>query len=51
MTPARIGPTRIHSKAGSQPNVSPARIGPTMGPAAAMAEKCWLSKNFASIGA
>src|SRR5688572_9695947 len=38
--PIRIEPTRIQISAGSQPNVSPARIGPTIGPAAAIAEKC-----------
>ena len=48
--PMKIEPTRIQSSAGSQPNITPARIGPTIGPAAAIAEKCWLSRNFGSIG-
>jgi hypothetical protein len=38
--PMKIEPMRIQISAGSQPNVRPARIGPTIGPAAAMAEKC-----------
>jgi hypothetical protein len=38
--PIRIAPIMIHSSAGSQPNASPARIGPTTGPAAAIAVKC-----------
>ncbi len=48
--PIKIEPTRIHSQAGNQPNETPATIGPTIGPAAAIAEKCWLSKNLGSIG-
>ena len=48
--PMKIEPTRIQISAGSQPNISPARIGPTIGPAAAIAEKCCPSRNFGSIG-
>ena len=38
------------SSAGSQPKAIPARMGPTIGPAAAMAEKCWFSNGPASHG-
>ena len=38
--PIKIEPTMIHSHAGNHPNHIPARIGPTIGPAAAIAEKC-----------
>jgi len=48
--PMNIEPTRIQMRAGSQPNVRPARIGPTMGPAAAMAEKCWGTSDEGEIG-
>ena len=48
--PMKMLPNRIHAKAGTQPKANPAAIGPTIGPAAAMAEKCWLIKNFGSIG-
>ena len=33
-------PKAIHIRHGSQPNCWQARIGPTIGPAAAIAEKC-----------
>ena len=33
-------PTRIQINAGNHPKLKPARIGPTIGPAAAIAEKC-----------
>ena len=39
----KILPTRIQISAGNQPNITPARMGPTIGPAAAIAEKCWLT--------
>jgi hypothetical protein len=39
--PMNTTPTVIHSSAGNQPNCWQARIGPAMGPAAAIAEKCW----------
>jgi len=35
-----IAPITIHKRAGNQPNQIPASIGPTIGPAAAIAEKC-----------
>ncbi len=38
--PMKIEPSTIHKTAGSQPNHMAARIGPTIGPAAAIAEKC-----------
>ena len=40
MPPMRTEPTRIQIHVGNQPKSVPARIGPTIGPAAAMAEKC-----------
>jgi hypothetical protein len=43
-------PTRIQSRAGIQPNATPARIGPTIGPAAAIAEKCWPRSSCGGIG-
>ena len=43
-------PTLIHRMAGSQPNMVQARMGPAMGPAAAMAEKCCPIRNRGSIG-
>jgi hypothetical protein len=49
--PIRIEPHRIQSMAGSQPNKAPARMGPTIGPAAAIAEKCWLRRGLVSSGA
>ena len=39
--PIKIPPKMTHRKVGNQPNHMPARIGPTIGPAAAMAERCW----------
>lgn len=48
--PMKIEPIKIQIMAGSQPKARPAAIGPTIGPAAAMAEKCWLIRNFGSIG-
>ena len=48
--PIRMLPTRIQIRAGAQPNATPARIGPTIGPAAAIAEKCWPSSNCGGIG-
>ena len=38
--PMKMQPITIHQSAGSQPNIDAARIGPAMGPAAEMAEKC-----------
>ena len=38
--PISTTPSAIHSRHGSQPKVCAARIGPAIGPAAAMAEKC-----------
>ena len=40
----------VITAAGNQPNVSPATIGPTMGPAAAMAEKCCGNSELAGSG-
>jgi hypothetical protein len=40
---------QIQASAGAQPNITPAKMGPTMGPAAAMAEKCWPIKNLGSM--
>ena len=39
--PMNTTPSPIHSSDGSQPNCWQARMGPAIGPAAAMAEKCW----------
>jgi hypothetical protein len=39
--PMKIPPSTIQSRHGSQPNWRHAAIGPTMGPAAAIALKCW----------
>ncbi len=39
--PMKTTPNVIHRTHGSQPNCWQARMGPAMGPAAAMAEKCW----------
>ena len=36
----KIEPISTQSIAGSQPNITLAKIGPFIGPAAAMAEKC-----------
>jgi hypothetical protein len=38
--PMKTTPTVIHRIEGSQPNCWQARMGPAMGPAAAIAEKC-----------
>jgi hypothetical protein len=48
--PMKMLPRRIQSSAGSQPNATPAKIGPTIGPAAAMAEKCCPSRSCGGIG-
>ena len=48
--PMKMLPTRIQSSAGSQPKATPARIGPMIGPAAAIAEKCWPSRSCGGIG-
>src|SRR3989338_8273006 len=48
--PKNTQPPTIQKSTGSHPNHKPAKIGPTMGPAAAIAEKCWLNKNFFSAG-
>jgi hypothetical protein len=48
--PMKTLPMRIQSSAGSQPNATPARIGPTIGPAAAIAEKCWPMSSCGAIG-
>ena len=50
VAPMNTLPTRIQSRAGAQPNATPARIGPTIGPAAAIAEKCWPSSSCGGIG-
>ena len=42
--PMKTTPRPIQSRQGSQPNCWQARIGPAMGPAAAMALKCWPSR-------
>ena len=39
--PMKTTPSPIQSRQGSQPNCWQARMGPAMGPAAAMALKCW----------
>jgi hypothetical protein len=39
--PMRITPNTIHRTQGTQPQSMQAAIGPTMGPAAAIALKCW----------
>ena len=39
--PIKTTPRAIQSKQGSQPNARQAAIGPAIGPAAAIAEKCW----------
>jgi hypothetical protein len=38
--PMSTTPRAIHTRHGSQPNAWQARIGPAIGPAAAIAEKC-----------
>jgi len=48
--PIRIEPKRTQSTVGSQPNQIPANTGPTMGPAAAIAEKCWPRSKGALAG-
>ena len=48
--PIKMEPRMIHSSAGSQPNQMPASTGPTIGPAAAMAEKCCPSSSPAEAG-
>ncbi len=42
--PISTTPRPIHSRQGSQPKAWQARMGPAMGPAAAMAEKCWAKR-------
>ena len=49
--PMKMLPSRIQASAGAQPKATPARIGPTTGPAAAMAEKCCPSRSCGGIGA
>jgi hypothetical protein len=44
--PIKMAPMRIHANAGPHPKATPATIGPTIGPAAAIAEKCWPSRKF-----
>ena len=44
MAPMKTTPSPIQRMQGSHPNCWQARIGPAMGPAAAMALKCWPSK-------
>ena len=44
MPPMKTDPTRIQIHVGNHPKSVPARMGPTIGPAAAMAEKCCGSK-------
>ncbi len=39
--PTNTPPRMIQSMAGPQPNHMPAKIGPMIGPAAAIAERCW----------
>ncbi len=39
--PMRTTPKPIHRRHGSHPNAWHARMGPAIGPAAAIAEKCW----------
>ena len=39
--PMKTTPKAIHATHGPQPNAWQARIGPAIGPAAAIAEKCW----------
>ncbi len=48
--PMKMEPRTIHSSAGSQPNQMPAKTGPTIGPAAEMAEKCCPSSRPAEAG-
>lgn len=48
--PTKIEPRTIQTSAGTHPNTTPARIGPVMGPAAAMVEKCCPTRNRASTG-
>jgi hypothetical protein len=42
--PMNTTPSPIHTKHGNQPKAWHARIGPAIGPAAAMAEKCCANK-------
>jgi hypothetical protein len=42
--PISTTPRPIHSRQGSQPKAIQAMIGPAIGPAAAMAEKCWAKR-------
>jgi hypothetical protein len=44
IAPTSTHPTTIHQKAGCHPNIAAARIGPRIGPAALIAEKCWDSR-------
>ena len=44
IAPMNTTPKPIHRRQGSQPNCWQARIGPAIGPAAAMAEKCWAKR-------
>jgi hypothetical protein len=37
-------PSEIQSRHGSHPKLMQARMGPAMGPAAAIAEKCWANR-------
>jgi hypothetical protein len=40
IAPTKTQPSTIHQNAGCQPNAVAARIGPAIGPAAEIAEKC-----------
>ncbi|MCZ7383567.1 MAG: hypothetical protein O8C63_02330 [Candidatus Methanoperedens sp.] len=48
--PIKIEPSKIHKIAGNHPNQIAASIGPTIGPAAAIAEKCWPKSRLALAG-
>ena len=48
--PIKMHPNKIQITAGSQPKSNPAAIGPTIGPAAAIAEKCCENRYGAGIG-
>lgn len=48
--PMRTEPSTIHSTHGNHPNWRQALIGPTIGPAAAIALKCWPRRYGAGVG-
>ena len=48
--PKKTAPITIHNNTGSHPNQTAAKIGPTIGPAAAIAEKCCPNKNTFLVG-